>query len=77
MMKRWIGAWTDYSYEVRELIDVGESVVIVVDEAGRGRGSGVPMEQHYAQIWTFENQRIVRGTTCKSKEEALEVAAGL
>ena len=76
LFKSWVGAWTEYRFEVEEIIDVGDSVVAVVSEAGRGIGSGAPWEQHYCVVYTFQNRRIVRGGSYKTKAEALE-AAGL
>jgi ketosteroid isomerase-like protein len=71
-VRKWIGTWTDFTFEVDELIDAGDSVVLVVNERGQGRGSGVPMDHHYCSIWTFRNGRIIRGEAYKTKAEALE-----
>lgn len=76
MAKKWVGTWADYRFEIAEVIDAGDSVVLVINEGGKGVGSGVPLEQQYGLIWTFEDRRIVRGATFKTKSEALE-AAGL
>jgi ketosteroid isomerase-like protein len=38
---RWMGAWTDHRFELRELIDSGDQVLAVGWQQGRGRGSGV------------------------------------
>ena len=75
-VRKWIGTWADYTFEVEELIDAGDSVVLVVNERGQGRGSGAPMEHHYCTIWTFRNGRIIRGEAYPTKAEALE-ALGL
>jgi hypothetical protein len=42
--RHWWGAWTDYRLDAEELIDAGSSVVVVVHERGRGKGSGAPFE---------------------------------
>ena len=36
---QWLGAWEDYSVENTELIDAGDSVVVVFRQHGRGRGA--------------------------------------
>lgn len=72
--RRWWGAWTDYSLEAGELIDAGSSVVLVVHEQGRGKGSGAPFEKRYAQVWTFSRGRIVRWEAYPDKAAALEAA---
>jgi ketosteroid isomerase-like protein len=74
--RRWWGAWTDYRLDAEELIDAGSSVVLVVHEQGRGKGSGAPFEKRWAQVWTFSRGRIVRWEAYPEKAAALE-AAGL
>jgi ketosteroid isomerase-like protein len=74
--RRWWGAWTGYRLDAEELIDAGSSVVLVVHEQGRGKGSGAPFEKRWAQVWTFSRGRIVRWEAYPDKAAALE-AAGL
>jgi ketosteroid isomerase-like protein len=74
--RHWWGTWDDYRLDAEELIDAGSSVVVVVHERGRGKGSGAPFEQRHAQVWTFARGRIIRWELFPDKEAALE-AAGL
>ena len=74
--RRYWGTWDEYSLDADELIDAGSSVVLVVHERGRGRGSGAPFDRRWAQVWTFREGRIVRWELFVDKAEALE-AAGL
>jgi ketosteroid isomerase-like protein len=74
LFRRWVGAWKDYRFDAEEIFDVGDSVVVVVSESGRGIGSGAPWEQRYCAVYTFRHRRIVRGGTYKTKAEALEAA---
>jgi ketosteroid isomerase-like protein len=69
-IKGYVGTWTDYRFEVEELAEVGASVVLTVHETARGRGSGVPMEHRYCQVWTFQGGRIVRGGTYHDRADA-------
>ena len=41
--RRYWGTWDEYSLDADELIDAGSSVVVVVHERGRGKGSGAPL----------------------------------
>jgi ketosteroid isomerase-like protein len=72
--RHWWGAWTDYRLEAEELIDAGSSVVLVLHEQGRGKGSGVPFENRFAQVWTFSRGRIIRWEIFPDKGAALEAA---
>jgi ketosteroid isomerase-like protein len=74
--RSWWGAWTDYRLDAEELIDAGSSVVVVVHEQGRGKGSGAPFENRHAQVWTFSRGQIVRWEAFPDKASALK-AAGL
>jgi ketosteroid isomerase-like protein len=64
--------WDEYSQEIAELIDLGDDVVVVLRLSARGGGSGVPVAQELAVLWTFEDGQAVRARSFTSKEEALE-----
>ena len=46
--------WKDYSQKVEEIIDLGQQVLVVLRISARGGGSGVPVEQELAVVWTFD-----------------------
>ena len=73
--RHWWGTWTD-RLDAEELLDAGSSVVVVVREQGRGKGSGAPFEQRYAAVLIFDRGRIIRWEAFPDKAAALE-AAGL
>jgi len=74
--RHYWGTWDDYRLDAEELIDAGSSVVVAVREQGRGKGSGAPFDQRWAQVWTFRRGRIIRWELFPTKAAALE-AAGL
>ena len=74
--RHYWGTWSDYHVEAEELLDAGPSVVVILRESGRGKGSGAPVEREHPQLWTFRGDRIIRWESCPTKAEALE-AAGL
>ena len=74
--RHYWGTWDEYRVDADEIIDAGQSVVVILRERGRGKGSGAPVEQLHPQIWTFREGRIVRWESFRSRAEALE-AAGL
>ncbi len=74
--RHYWGTWKDYSLEAEEIIDGGASVVVAVHERMRGKGSGVQIDRHWAQTWTFHRGRIIRWELFQDKAEALE-AVGL
>jgi ketosteroid isomerase-like protein len=74
--RRWAGAFSDWSYELEELIEGEDKVVAFVREHGHGRGSGVEVEMQRANVWTFRDGMVVHFQSFSDRESALE-AAGL
>jgi ketosteroid isomerase-like protein len=74
--RRYWGAWEDYRVEAEEVLDAGQSVVLISREVGRGKGSGVPVARQNPQLWTFREGRVIRWESFETRAEALE-AAGL
>jgi ketosteroid isomerase-like protein len=68
--------WKDYKQEVKEIIELGEHVVVVLGISAEGAGSGVPVAQEFAVVWTFDGDAVVRARSFTSRTDAVE-AAGL
>jgi ketosteroid isomerase-like protein len=64
--------WKDYKQEVEEIIDLGEHVVVVLGISAQGAGSGVPVAQEFAVVWTFDGDTVVRARSFTSRADALE-----
>jgi uncharacterized protein len=72
----WDESWESHQIEPQEFIDAGDQVISISRQLGRGRVSGVEVEQQIAQIWTLRDRKIVRMEMYPSRAEALE-AVGL
>jgi ketosteroid isomerase-like protein len=70
----WGEGWQFDHVEIGKLVDAGESVVLWVHHTGRGRGSGIEIDQHFAQVWTLRDGRAVGMVMYPTFEEALEAA---
>ena len=77
---RFIEAWDEgfesEQMEPRELIDCGDRIVATVHHSGRGKASGIEVEQTFAMVWTLGDGRAVRMDMYPSRAEALQ-AVGL
>jgi uncharacterized protein len=71
--RRWLGAWESYDFEVEELLDKGEHVVVIMRERGTAKGTGAKVDHRFAQIWTLRHGRVIRWRACPGREEALAV----
>jgi ketosteroid isomerase-like protein len=75
-MRVWTGTWEEYKLEVEEMIDAGDRVLVISRESGRGKGSGVTIDQHSFSVFTLRDKQIVHYEVFLEREKALE-AAGL
>ena len=76
MIVTYLSGWTDYSAELKEVIDAGDQVVVVMHETARMRDTGVPLDRDLVQVWTVRDGRASFLRVFRTKVEALE-AAGL
>jgi ketosteroid isomerase-like protein len=74
--RTWIGTFEDWGFEVEEVLDIGDSVVILLHQWGRGKGSGAEVELRFWQVWTFAEGKVVRCVAHFDKAGALEAASG-
>jgi len=72
----WIGAWDDYQFDLRELIDSGDRVLAAGWQRGRGKGSGVEVSEEIFSVWTLRARKVIRQRMFRDRGQALE-AAGL
>ncbi len=74
-VERWfadvVESWTDLDLELQDFIEVdAERTIVLVRFKGRGRESGVEIDQEFAATWTFRAGKAVRVETHPSLEEA-------
>jgi ketosteroid isomerase-like protein len=72
----WTGAWDDWEMEIQQTYDAGDKVVVVVNQRGRARTTGMALEMVFAQTWTIRAGRLTRMDMYSDPSEALK-GAGL
>ena len=72
----WIDQWEDLRVDWELQEGASDRALAVIDMQGRGRGSGVPAEMRFFQVWTFRDGRAVRMEMFNDLDEARR-AAGL
>jgi ketosteroid isomerase-like protein len=65
--------WGEFTITPERFVDVDDRVVVIEIRRGRGRASGVEVEQRSGVIWTLQNSQIVRMETDLDPNAALEV----
>ena len=76
MWKRWDSEWDELETVVEEIVDAGDRVLMAVRYRGRGRVSGVEVNDRLFEVHTFRDGRCVHKVDFRERAEALE-AAGL
>ena len=70
-------AWADLVLEPLEFIEApGDRVLTTVRQSGRGRESGVPIVNHFFEVFTIRDEEVRNAEFFRHRDEALE-AAGL
>ena len=72
----WLEPWASYHVQVDEMIEVGDSVVVLVRDRARRHGMDVEVELISGSLWTFRAGKIVRVRFYANREELRE-AVGL
>lgn len=80
--RQWVGqweeAWDEINYELLEMIDVGDSIVVVpVHVVGRGAGSGVEIDSVFGWMYQFRDGRALRFHVYATLDDAIETAERL
>ncbi len=68
----WESAWVDYSFDLEELIDAGDRVVVILHTTATGRTSGLKLDRRDAQVYELRDGRVVRLDYFGTKAEALK-----
>jgi uncharacterized protein len=72
----WMQAWENLRLKPIQWFDLGDRVLVVARSTGRGRSSGLPLDQENAQLFTLRDGKIVRWELYHEVGDALR-AAGL
>jgi ketosteroid isomerase-like protein len=77
LFEDWAAAWSEWSAEPEEFIDVDDDHVIAVFRVrAKGRGSGVEIERQDAMVYVVRAMEVVRLDYYNGKQQALK-AVGL
>jgi uncharacterized protein len=68
----YLSGWNDYETSIKELIDRGDEVVVIIHERARVRDSDMVLDRDLAHVWTVRDGRGVRFRVFKTRAEALD-----
>jgi hypothetical protein len=72
MLKSFLEAWDVVEWKVTSAEELdGGRLLVTTRVSGRGRDSGAEVAAHGAQVWEFENRKLVRATMFQGRDEAV------
>ena len=74
--RRVLEQWERLTVEATQIQAVGDTVLVHVVQHGKGRASGIEVDDTYFMLFTFRGKQIVRMETVRDEGDALE-AVGL
>ena len=74
--RRWDAEWEELETVAEEYIDAGDQLVVIMRYRGRGRISGVEVNDLLFEVHTLRDGKCIRKVEFPTRAEALE-AAGL
>jgi ketosteroid isomerase-like protein len=70
-MADWREAWDDWRLEVEDIQAAGDRVLVVCNQHGRSRTSGLVVDMRLAQLWTLRDGKQVRMEAYGDVDEAI------
>jgi 2-(1,2-epoxy-1,2-dihydrophenyl)acetyl-CoA isomerase len=70
--RQWLSAWVDYHAEPDEYRELDDEHVLVLGRMrGRGRTSGVDVENEFANVLSIRDRKVIQLCLYSSRERAL------
>jgi uncharacterized protein len=70
-LRAWLSEWEHWRAELDDFLELGDYVVVLASYRGRGRGSGVEIDQEGAHVFKLRDGKVVRLEIFASRERAL------
>jgi ketosteroid isomerase-like protein len=61
-----------FAITVEEVVDLGDQVIAGVHERGRGKDSGIEIEQRFTHVWSVQEGRLLKLQAFTERAAALE-----
>jgi ketosteroid isomerase-like protein len=74
--RRWHEAFADITFDWEEVAHAGDLVVVTYRVRGRGRGSGLEIDEPFTLVWRLRDEQVVEILAYTDRAEGL-AAAGM
>jgi ketosteroid isomerase-like protein len=68
----WRDAWEEIRLEPQEILDFGSGLLVVVRIVGRGKGSGIPIDEDYFEVFALRGGKVIRQENFLDRDSALK-----
>jgi ketosteroid isomerase-like protein len=68
----WLSGWEHWRAEAEHFLEMDDHVVVLARYFGRGKGSGIEIEQEGAHVFELRDGKVVRLEIFASREKAVE-----
>jgi len=75
-MRGFLEPWENLTITALEFSVFGDTVVVEVQQQGKGRLSGADTGFSYFQLWTFRGETLTRLENLMTREEAMAAVGG-
>jgi ketosteroid isomerase-like protein len=73
--RTWTGAFQDWTPHAEEIVDCGDRLVVGIAQRGRGRVSGVDVQNRHHELWSLREDGLAEEIRIfRSRDAALEAA---
>jgi ketosteroid isomerase-like protein len=72
-MGHFLEPWERLTIAAKSMEEIGDTVLVTVDQRGTGRGSHVTAALEYVQLWTFRGEKVVRLEVLLDEQRAREM----
>ena len=73
-LNNWLDTWTDYLFEIQDIEDFGDHVVVTGWQKGRGKGSGIEVSEEIISVWTVRDGLMAEQQMFRRRDQALAAA---
>ncbi|MGH2500362.1 MAG: nuclear transport factor 2 family protein [Candidatus Limnocylindria bacterium] len=71
-LRSWLSEWEYWRVEADDYLELGDHVVVLARYHGRGKGSGVELQQEGAHVFELREGQVVRLEIFADRERAIE-----
>jgi ketosteroid isomerase-like protein len=71
-LRNWLSGWEHWRAVPEDYLELGNHVVVLATYHGRGRGSGVEINQEGAHVFEFRDGKVIGLEIFASRDKAIE-----